>query len=212
MQEASGLIQDSSTLGHHATTSVGTAVYQDPSPITSDPSDYSIHFSADSFSIPDHADLTFGDTLTVEAWAGRDDAILRAICARGSGSLTLAVETDHKVSAYRADFGLIVSSTVGISTTSWNHIVYTKSGATSKIYIDGVDRTGTVTDKTLTSPSVPLIVGADYNGTSIQWNGSLDEVAFYSTALGADRVLAHYNAATSSGGPKIRTVRSNLRW
>lgn len=204
MQEASGLIQDSSGLGHHATSSVGTALYQRASPITTDPSDYSIAMIADSFSIPDHADLTFGDTLTVEAWIHTDDLLDRAITGRGTGALTFYIDgTTDKLSAAKADVAVIVQSTITLSIGEWYHVVYTKSGATSKMYINGVDRTGTVTNQTLASPAVPLIVGADYNGTGIQWNGNLDEVAFYNYALTPVQVLSHYRTGIGSYAAQV---------
>ncbi len=217
MQEASGLIQDSSGLAHHATSSIGTAGYQQqPSPVITEPSDYFITFIADSFSVPNHADLTFGNTMTVETWAATDDLLSRAFTGRGTGALTLFIDTaTAKFTAAKADTAIIVASTITISISTWYHLVYTKDGTTSKLYINGIDRTGVVTDQTLASPAVPLIVGADYNGTSFQWNGGLDEMAFYSTALSQDRVLAHYNAALSDSSftyKNMQIVRSNLRW
>lgn len=214
MQEASGLIQDETAYANHATSSVGTASYQIASPITSEPSDYSIAFIEDSFSIPDDPDIDFGDTLTVEAWISKDDSIERAICARGSNALTFTVNTGGYLVAYKADVGEIVTATASIVLSSWYHVAYTKATTTSKLYLNGADVTGTVTDRTLSTTATPLIVGADYNGTSIQWNGGLDEVAFYSTALSADRILAHYNAALgiTGGPPTLRIVRGGLRW
>jgi hypothetical protein len=200
MQEASGLIQDSSGFGNHATSSVGTAEYQQPTPLETDPSDFSIKMVADSFSIPNDADLTFGDTLSVEAWINMDDMSTRAICGRGDQALTLFINgATLRLGAAKAGIIVIVESSITLEIDNWYHVVYTKSGATSRMYIDSVDRTGVVTDGTLTSPAVPLIVGADYNGT-LQWNGYLDEVAFYSTVLSLDRVQAHYSAAQEDSG------------
>lgn len=194
MQEASGLIQDSSGLAHHATSQAGTPVYHNLTLITSDPADYSLYMAGDSFSVPDHADLDHGDTLTVEAWVTHEDAITRAISGRGSGALTWGIDSTHKLFAAKADFGALVSSTITLSMLTAYHVAYTKSGATNKLYVNGVDVSGTVTNLTLIDVAVPLIVGADYNGT-IAWLGVLDEVAFYSAALSPDRIQAHYAAA-----------------
>jgi hypothetical protein len=213
MQEASGLIQDSSGLAHHATGSTGTATYQQASPMTSDPSDFSIDFNADNFSIPDHADLTFGNTLTVEAWVYKGDSgVTRAIMGRGSGALTLGTFTDDKLFAAKADFSVICFSTIALSVSNWHHVAYTKASTASNLYINGVDRTDTVTDATFTNPAIPLIVGADYNGT-IGWVGKMDEVAFYATALSQARIQAHYDASfTVTPAGDLRVVRSALRW
>lgn len=196
MQEASGLIQDSSGLGHHATAStVGTITYHAGGPILTESSDFAIGMISSSFSIPDHADLDHGDTLTAEAWIYKSDAgVTRAISGRGSGALTWGTDASNLLFAARADIGGIVTSRVAFALNTWYHVAYTKATTTSKLYVNGRDVTGTVTNQTLVDVAVPLRVGSDYNDT-LQWNGSLDEVAFYSTELSQGRIQAHYNAA-----------------
>ncbi len=214
MAEASGLIQDSSGLAHHATVATGTATYQQASPITSDASDFSIDFSSDNFSIPNHADLTFGDTLTAEAWVYRADlGVTRVISGRGGTALTWGVDgANDKIFTAKADTGAICYSSITLAASTWYHVVYTKATSTNTLYINGVDVTSSVTNQTLASPAVPLIVGADYNGT-LPWAGRLDEVAFYATALSSARVSAHYAAAaTVVSGGEVRPVASPLRW
>jgi concanavalin A-like lectin/glucanase superfamily protein len=195
MAEASGLIQDSKG-SNHATAQTGTPVYHNPTGIDSDPSDYSLYMAGDYFSIPDHADLDHGDVLTVECWAAKDpgDANARAFSGRGSGALTWGLDSTLHLFAARADVSLLCTSTITVSPSTWYHFAYTKNGATNKLYINGDDVTGSVTDSTLADVNVPLIVGADYNGT-LAWLGALDEVAFYSAALTQARIQAHYNAA-----------------
>lgn len=205
MREASGLIQDSSGFGHNATSVIDGGLFysQTPSPIITDPTDTYIDFVASDFSIPDHADLDFGDTLTAEAWIITDQlGVSRAISGRGSGALTWGLDgATDKIFIAKADVGVICFSTIAIVIATWYYLVYTKSGATSNLYMNAVDRTGVVTDLTFVNVATPLKVGSDYNDT-IQWNGPLDEVAFYSTALSQERVLAHYNAAlTTTAGP-----------
>jgi hypothetical protein len=70
----------------------------------------------------------------------------------------------------------------------------TKSGATSKLYIDGVDVTGTVTDQTLVDNATSLLL----DGTP-QYHGHLDEMAIYNTALSAATVQDHYRAGRGTG-------------
>lgn len=207
MQELSGLIQDSSGLGHHATSVIdGGLVYNpagEPTGAINDEGNTCIGFTNSDFSIPDHADLDFGDTLSVEAWIFKSDiGVLRAISGRGSGALTWGTNTDNTLFTAKADVGIIVSSTIALSSVdTWYHVVYTKATTTSKIYVNGVDRTGTVTNQTLADVAVPLKVGGDYNDTLL-WFGALDEVAFYSTALSATRVLEHYRAGLIPFSPR----------
>lgn len=219
MQEASGLIQDSSGLGHNATSTGGNAVYHTATPLVTDPGDFSIqHIVGSWFSIPDHADLDMGDTLTAEAWVYPTTlGTLLVISGRGGvGALSWGMNTDNTIFAAKANTAIIVSSTITLSISTWYHVAYTKATTTSKIYIDGVDRTGAVTNQTLADVAVPLIVGADYDA-SAPWLGLLDEVAFYSTALPQARVQAHYNAAFSTGGgsgdaPPIGVLGRGAGW
>lgn len=73
----------------------------------------------------------------------------------------------------------------------WYHVVGTWD-ATSKVarlYVDGVERAAA------TAPAAPSGLAALYvgYGESAPWfAGVLDEPAYYATALGADRVAAHY--------------------
>ena len=78
--------------------------------------------------------------------------------------------------------------------TGWHHIVATKNGAAVRIYIDGVDVTGVVTNRTLTDGSAPLILGARRGTSSAFLDGFLDEVAIYKSILSPAQVVAHYAA------------------
>ncbi len=217
MDEASGLIQDSSGLAHHASASVGTgATYHQPTALSTDPSGWSIRIAAGDFSVPDHADLDLGDTLTAEAWINHetgDGTNTRAISGRGSLALTWGVDgSTQKLFIAKADTAVICLSTTNIEPGRFYHVVYTKSGATNRIYINGVDRTGTVTNQTFADVAVPLKIGSDYNDT-LQWLGLLDEVAFYSTALSPERIRAHYVAGVGTFlphfDPKFVYIRKN---
>ena len=93
----------------------------------------------------------------------------------------------------QAGVGTIARSTVAMG-TGWHHIVATKTGAAVHIYLDGVDVTGSVTNRTLTDAGPPLILGARRGTTSAFLDGFLDEVAIYKSVLSPSRVAAHYAA------------------
>ncbi len=201
MQEASGLPQDSSGLAHHVTAATGTQVfaYHAGGPLATDASDYAIGWSGGSggFSTPDHADLDLGDVMTAEAWIYRADlGVTRVITAKGVNALTWGIDAaTGNLFIAKANVAVICLSSVAISTSTWTHVAYTKNGATNFVYINGADRTGTVTNQTLASTATAQFIGTDYDGTSYAWYGSLDEVALYATALSQARIQAHYNAA-----------------
>ena len=61
---------------------------------------------------------------------------------------------------------MLVTSTLALTeTTNWHHVVATKNGATLRLYIDGVDVTGTITNSTAGDSTGVLCLGSDYNGT-----------------------------------------------
>jgi Concanavalin A-like lectin/glucanases superfamily/Lamin Tail Domain/CotH kinase protein len=92
---------------------------------------------------------------------------------------------------------------------AWYHIVITRSAGTARLYVNGVER-GVAAAASSFSANAPVFIGANHTGApgytvTIPFNGWIDEVAVYGTALSAARVLDHYNAAQAapSGSPTI---------
>ena len=84
----------------------------------------------------------------------------------------------------------------------WSHVVVTWTGSAAQLYVNGL-LADDINDPTRSGGYVPntgtnLIVGASDTGSP--YRGSVDEVAFYPTALTAGQILANFNAA-SSGTP-----------
>ena len=97
----------------------------------------------------------------------------------------------------------------GTTTTinAWHHLVATRSAGTLLLYLDGVQVASTA-DAQSFSANAPLFIGANHSGATayaiaIPFNGWIDEVAVYGTALSAARVLAHYQAADTPATPVI---------
>ncbi|HZP93335.1 MAG TPA: LamG domain-containing protein [Burkholderiales bacterium] len=143
----------------------------------------------------DAASLDVGDTVTVEALIKLAATGSRyEIVNKGTNAYQLRLNTDGTLDFAKAGVAIIVSGTVKITDTSkWHHVVATKSGATSKLYLDGADVTGTVTNQTLIDTNDPVTVGRAV-GAVDYFNGAIDEVAIYNKALPAYRVAAHYQA------------------
>lgn len=94
---------------------------------------------------------------------------------------------------------LPVWSSPNIALNSWAHIVATLESGIMKLYINGslaAAKSTTVTPSTSTSP---LLIG-----TSQQYNcyfdGKIDEVAIYGTALNASEIQEHYNNSVNGEG------------
>jgi len=198
MGESSGQPQDSSGNGNHTTVTNGTPVYSKPSLILSDLGNTAIELAAASveyFTAPDHATLDLGDVLTLECWIKRGvqtGAFEPLICKGVNAYVLYFNSSDDRIIFDKRGVQGIVASTVQVSDENIHHIVYTKNGATSKIYLDAVDVTGTVTDATLADNTTDLFIGAREDA-GVMYNGVIDEVAIYPTALSAARVAAHYN-------------------
>lgn len=87
--------------------------------------------------------------------------------------------------------GALPSATAALS--AWHHIVYVRSGGTITLYVDGQARASAANAQSVNSPNASVIFGA--NQTSFWFNGLIDEVAYYNSALSAERVALHYSYA-----------------
>lgn len=84
--------------------------------------------------------------------------------------------------------------------TTWHHVVLTADGGLVRWYWDGA-LVATLTQTGVPRASVAgdtLAIGNHRFLSQLAWQGALDEVAFYGTALPGDRVLAHYAAGRST--------------
>jgi hypothetical protein len=107
--------------------------------------------------------------------------------------------------------GIAKSTTTITDTTTWHHLVVTKTGATVKQYIDAVDVTGTVTNATWQNGTTPDVrIGGD-NGATL-YTGYLAEVAVYPTALSQARISAHYAAAIAAATRGPTDKIQSLSW
>lgn len=157
--------------------------------------------------VPDAASLSLGDgPFTVEAWAKVATIATgnQSLVRRGTGSYSLGYSGNSgSPSNYffmsKGGGTWIVRSNIQYFDTNWHHVVATKNGSTTLIYIDGVDRTTGDTAQTLTDPAEPLNIGRSQAGNQYL-NGTIDEVAIYNTVLSPARILAHYNAGTGVVG------------
>jgi hypothetical protein len=82
--------------------------------------------------------------------------------------------------------GRFLEGTTIINDGLWHYVVGTYDGANVKIYVDGVlDGILAATEVPLTS-TLPLKIGED--GGSFRWNGSLDEISIWNTALSQSQI------------------------
>ena len=153
--------------------------------------------------VPDDNAFDFGDTFSLEAWVKWDGtAGTNSFIGKGSGNFDIKVLTSGAIKVSKGVTSDIVTSTTALTPNAWAHVIYTKSGTTSKLYINGVDRTGVVTDATMVNNAVAILIGAFrlIPSPDQTFHGTIDEVAIYNYALTSTQVAAHYAAGTSGGG------------
>lgn len=82
---------------------------------------------------------------------------------------------------------------------AWNHLVATWDGSTATLYVNG-QFAGSQASSYVANSDIAFAVGAyaANNPGDNPYTGYVDEVAWYSNALSADQVLAHYNIALDS--------------
>jgi len=146
--------------------------------------------------------------LTVEAWIKTTGTSVYSVWDRDSSTGTQRVfnfnvnETAGKLRFYRlynaagsfvADS---VTSTRNVNDGLWHHVAITYDGTTCVMYIDGVvEKTATMSGGIRSTSTTPLRVGAKSITTPSQFfNGSMDEAAYYTSALTAERIAHHYLA------------------
>lgn len=144
--------------------------------------------------IADTAAQHTGDVWTIEAWikiAGTGAGYyIFAGAANNQAALSLGTQNPPLLATVKIGITALVQSTTGVPADgSFHHVAGTKNGAANKVYIDGVDASGSVTNST-TSNSTGLNIGRQSTGTYL--DSTAGEVALYPTALSSAKILTHY--------------------
>ena len=86
-----------------------------------------------------------------------------------------------------------VMTTAPLPSGVWSHLVATYDGTTMRIYVNGTLSARAPSSVSLLDGTNAFSIGSA-TGWSDFFDGGIDEVAVYGTALSPERVLAHYNA------------------
>jgi hypothetical protein len=210
MGEASGNLADSApTPDNDIATKHGSPTYGVTGAIAGD-ADKAISLAgnaADYFEVANSASVDTGDVFSIVAWIKKAaNGSLMTIAARPAQGFELDIDTANKLHLAKSWSGTVALSTTTITDTNWHQVAATKNGATVHLYIDSVDVTDPVNPSTVIVANHGVIqigrhpVAADY-----PWNGSLDEIAVFPTALTAASITALYNAGIGSVVPGLDT-------
>ena len=105
--------------------------------------------------------------------------------------------TDGKLAFYNASSSYeLFGGTAFVNDGDWHHVAFTKSGATLRLFVDGVlDATGTITI-TSTNSGEAILIGRDNNASpSRHYSGYLDELRI---SQGIARWTAAFTPPTSA--------------
>lgn len=132
-----------------------------------------------------------GDYHTIVRRDGTDIVLLRVRGSNITGNVNAG-----QAEVYIDGTVLVSGSSYRVDDGNWHHLVYTQSGNTARLYVDGVERaSATTTQSTFNFGTGAWYVGSA-SGTGEYFKGTMDEVALYNTALSGTRIAAHYSAAT----------------
>jgi len=156
--------------------------------------------------VPASPSLDMTSAVTVELWAKRrtiSNTYQVLVGKPGHGqskfeNYAVWLAPSNRYTAYFGNGSTFVAvTTPAVTDTNWHHIVATHNGSRVRIYMDGVLKQDIATTLQMAANTQPLNIGRA-NANTYFFNGWLDEVAVYPTALPAQTILAHYNRALAA--------------
>jgi hypothetical protein len=160
--------------------------------------------TGDYLSIATDTDYGFGTgNFTIEGWFYKTAATTQylfdtrttltensvAVQSNGSGSLRLFVNG-----------AFVLTSSNAHTNNAWNHLAISRASGVTRFFINGVVSTATYTDTTNYGTTKPLVVGAQYNGTTA-FNGYIDDFRVSNTA----RYTATFTPTTTAFVDDVNT-------
>lgn len=155
-------------------------------------------------------EVNHGTTNTLSFWINSSNTGTRDIFGANTngGYLLKALNASNTVS-YRTSAGARTFDLSGLSSNpmkdgDWHHIAFTRNSSNLiQLYVDG-SPVGSA--QSLTGNTLFEIIGANY-GKTVFFDGKLDEVAIFNTALSSCDIKGIYDATTTvSGQPKTANL------
>lgn len=111
-------------------------------------------------------------------------------------SIIIRFNSDNTISAYAfhgVDFEVITTTDTYTSTSAWYHVVFRRSGNTLELFIDNVSK-GTTSLTVAVNDSISSFgIGNAGDFTSFRFNGYIDYVQYFDSALPSDALYSLYN-------------------
>ena len=142
------------------------------------------------------SDMTISMWVNITPGSSNDGIFKIGAIATDVGEFSIRVATDARIQAYFGASTVYRSYDV-LAAGNWNHIAIVKQGTTVSGYVNGSLTTpafsGGNIPSTLNFSNKPTFIGLYWN-TSFLFNGKIDEVGIFNTALTGAEVQSIYNA------------------
>lgn len=201
MGEASGDLVDA--INGNTMVATGTAMTYSATGAINGDSDTAISFpgkvtdgtaATDYFTAANTAPLLVGDVMSVAAWVKVTNQITNnRIITQGLNGYDLAILGPGKLGFAKDGQVVIATSTPSITTGVYHMVVATKNGATTHLYIDGVDVAFTGANATLVAAAGSTSIGRNQVLFGSAFAGSIDEVALWNAPITTPQVATLYN-------------------
>lgn len=193
-------------------------------PLIAEPSNMAVHQSVTSFGggvkIPYALDLSPTSAFSIEMWvkparsglntAGYSPQFAAARETGGRGWSLNQYPSNSTFNSNGFSFTVLTGGTnyvlpyveIAVDVNKWYHLIGVVDGANAYLYVDGL-LAGSANIPSGQSYLPPLQTGISFGSNNgIRWfEGEFDEAAFYSQALTAAQVLAHYQAGINPTPP-----------
>jgi hypothetical protein len=156
------------------------------------------YFDDDAVAIANAPDLQL-QTFTIEAWikrvftdvAGHRPSGEALFFGYGLGGYGYGMFADGRFFLTKIGVSNVQSQVVKVTDTSYHHVAVTKSRATVKFYVDGVEEVAPAYDPGFEfTTDVAIGNSGDFSGSFI---GDIDELAVYDRALAASEIQAIFD-------------------
>ncbi len=165
--------------------------------------DYSFSFDGTDDYIDCTNDSIFNLTtgMTISAWINPTVAVTNKFLvakrwSTNSYQIATAGSINPQCSVWIGTTRYNASGSTVLSAGTWYHIVGTFDGSNVKVYVDGVLEDTTAASGSLDQTADIVSIAKGVNNNTYNFNGKIDEVAIWNSALGSTAVTQIYNSGT----------------
>jgi hypothetical protein len=161
--------------------------------------------TGDYLSVATSTDFGFGTgDFTIEGWFYKTSATSQWIfdTRTTTPQVSVAVQSQSNGTIRLLVSGsFVVTSSNSHSTNAWNHLAISRASGVTRLFINGVVSTNTYSDTNNYGATKPLVIGAQFNGTTA-YIGYIDDFRVSNTA----RYTATFTAPTAAFVNDTNTV------